>query len=66
MTRRSRPRHPAIAQVLDIIGEPELAWAFLSEPWPFAEETARPIDKLKAGDVEAVVSAAPSFGTAVT
>jgi excisionase family DNA binding protein len=57
---------PGIAQVLEIIGDPELAWAFLSQEWPFSGETARPIDKLKAGEVQETVEAAPSFGTAVT
>jgi len=57
---------PGVAQVVEIIGDPELAWAFLSEEWPFAHKVARPIDKLKAGEVEDVASAAPSFGTVVT
>jgi hypothetical protein len=52
--------------VVEIIDDPELAWAFLSQEWPFADRAARPIDKLKAGKVEDVVNAAPSFGTAVT
>jgi excisionase family DNA binding protein len=55
-----------IAPVIENIGDPELAWAFLSQEWPFADKAARPIDKLKAGEVEEVASAAPSFGTAVT
>lgn len=57
---------PGIAAVVEVIGDPELAWAFLSQDWPFADGTARPIDRLKAGKVEDVVAAAPSFGTAVT
>jgi len=57
---------PGIAEVVEIIGDRELTWAFLSQEWPFADETARPIDKLRASEVEEVVSAAPSFGTAVT
>ena len=57
---------PGLAQVVEAIGDPELAWAFLSQDWPFADEVRRPIDKLKAGDVAAVLDAAPSFGTAVT
>lgn len=57
---------PGIPELLRIIEDPELAWAFLSEVWPFAGEVARPIDKLKAGEVEEVVDAAPSFGTAFT
>ena len=57
---------PGIEQVLEIIDDPELAWAFLSEEWPFADKVARPIDRFKAGKVEEVVNAAPSFGTAFT
>ena len=57
---------PGIVQVLEIINDPELAWAFLSEEWPFADNAARPIDKLKVRDVEEVVNAAPSFGMAFT
>lgn len=57
---------PGIAQVVEIIGDSELAWAFLSQEWPFADKATRPIDMLKADKVEEVVTAAPSFGTAVT
>ncbi len=57
---------PGITQVLEIIDDPELAWVFLSEEWPFTDTTARPIDKLKTDDVEEVVNAAPSFGTTFT
>lgn len=57
---------PGIARVVEIVGDPELAWAFLSQEWPFADKVARPLDKLRAGKVEEVISAAPSFGTAVT
>ncbi len=55
---------PGITEILQIIEDPERAWVFLSEEWPFADQVARPIDKLKAGDVEEVVNAAPGFGTA--
>ena len=57
---------PGIEQLLEIISDPELTWAFLSEEWPFAKKVTRPIDKLKAGEVEDVVDAAPSFGMAIT
>lgn len=57
---------PGIKQLLEIIDDPELAWAFLSGEWPFENEVMRPADKLKAGEIEAVMHAAPSFGTAVT
>jgi excisionase family DNA binding protein len=55
-----------IEDVLKIIDNPELAWAFLSQTWPFADDVARPVDKLKAGQVGAVLAAAPSFGNSVT
>lgn len=57
---------PGIEQLLEIIDDPELGWAFLSEEWPFENEVIRPIDKLKTGQVEEVMDAAPSFGTAIT
>jgi excisionase family DNA binding protein len=57
---------PGISEVLAIIDDPELAWEFLSGKWPFAGKMARPIDKLKAGDIDDVSDAAPSFGTAFT
>ena len=53
---------PGLAQVLGIIEDPELAWVFLSQEWPFAEETTTPLEKLAAGRVEEVLAAAPSFG----
>lgn len=52
-----------VSEVLEIIEDPELAWAFLSQEWPFVDEVARPIDKLKAGEVGEVLDAAPGFGT---
>ena len=57
---------PGIGQLLAIIDDPELVWAFLSENWPFADTTARPIDKLRVGEVEDVLNAAPSFGLTFT
>ena len=57
---------PGLPEVLGIIDDPELAWEFLSQEWPFADDMARPIDKLKSGNVEHVIGAAPSFGTAFT
>lgn len=57
---------PGIAQLLEIIENPELVWEFLSNQWPFAADTARPIDKLKAGETQQVIDAANSFGTSFT
>ena len=51
-----------LADVVDAIGDPELAWAFLNQEWPFEEAVARPLDRLKDGGVNAVLSAAAGFG----
>ena len=53
---------PGMAGVVDIIGAPELAWAFLTQEWPFEDEAALPLELLKAGRTEEVISAAPGFG----
>ena len=57
---------PGLARVLDVIEDPELAWAFLTQDWPFADDTARPLDKLARDEVEDVVRAAPGFGMSFT
>ena len=57
---------PGIARVLAIIDDPELAWAFLTQDWPFADHAARPLDKLARNEVEEVVQAAPGFGMSFT
>lgn len=57
---------PAIAEVVEIIEHPELAWVFLSMKWPFTKGVARPIDKLKAGKAGEVLATAPGFGTDFT
>ena len=57
---------PGLAEVLDVIGDPELAWAFLTQDWPFADAVARPLDKLARGQIDEVVDAAPGFGTVFT
>lgn len=57
---------PGLDRLAETIDDGELAWAFLSEPWPFSDREARPIDLLKAGDVDTVLDAAPAFGTAMS
>lgn len=57
---------PGLPKVLDIIDDPELAWAFLTQDWPFADAVARPLDKLAGGQIDEVVEAAPGFGTTFT
>ncbi len=57
---------PGIAMVLDVIEDPELAWAFLTQEWPFADETACPLEKLTVGRIEEVMDAAPAFGATFT
>ena len=51
-----------LAEVLDAIGDPELAWAFLTQEWPFEDEVAMPLEMLKVGQTAAVIGAAPGFG----
>jgi len=59
---------PGIDRVLAVISEPAAAWDFLSEESPFidAQISKRPIDALKAGEIDAVVAAAHSFLEAFT
>ena len=55
-----------LAEVVDIVGEPELAWAFLSQEWPFDDGVARPIERLRSGGLDEVLSAAAGFGATFT
>ena len=55
-----------ISKAIDIIGDPELTWAFLTAEMPFADRTARPIDMLKDGRIEDVLGSAAGFGIATT
>ena len=47
---------------MNVVGEPELAWAFLSQEWPFGDGVARPTERLQSGGLEEVLSAAAGFG----
>ena len=51
-----------LADVSDVIGEPELAWAFLSQEWPFEDTVTAPLTLLKAGRIDDVLGAAAGFG----
>ncbi|MDE0038524.1 MAG: helix-turn-helix domain-containing protein [Gammaproteobacteria bacterium] len=55
-----------LAQVVNVVGEPELAWAFLSQEWPFDDGVARPIERLRSGGLDEVLSAAAGFGATFT
>jgi excisionase family DNA binding protein len=59
---------PGIERVLGVISEPAAAWDFLTEESPYIDPHAlrRPIDALRAGDLNAVVTAAHSFLDAFT
>ena len=57
---------PGLARVIGIIEDPELAWEFLTQEWPFPDRVACPLEELKAGRIEAVVNAAPGFGADFT
>ena len=52
-----------ISEVLDLIPTHNAAWMFLTAPFPFDEGERRPIDVLRAGDPDNVVSAARGWGT---
>ena len=57
---------PGLADVVGVIGDPELAWAFLSRDWPFEDAIAPPLELLVAGRVGDVLDAAPGFGSTFT
>ena len=57
---------PRLAEIVDIIGDAELAWDFLTEEWPFADDFTYPLEKLKAGQIEEVLATAPAFDTTFT
>ena len=59
---------PGIERVLKVISEPAAAWDFLTEESPYVNAGAlrRPIDALKAGEIDAVIAAAHSFLDAFT
>lgn len=54
---------PGLSELLDVIDDPELAWTFLTQEWPFEDETAVPLEKLKAGQVREAIDAAHGFGS---
>ena len=51
-----------LADVVEAIGDPELAWAFLSQEWPFGDTVTTPLALLKAGRTDDVLGAAAGFG----
>jgi hypothetical protein len=53
-----------ISELLKIIEDPAVAWAFLTEQSNFLDPPQRPIEALKAGQIEQVLAAAQSYGTA--
>lgn len=57
---------PGLTHVLELISEPRLAWAFLSQELPFFDTPQRPIDALKAGQIAAVIAAIPAYFEAFT
>ena len=57
---------PGLAEVVGVVGDPELTWAFLTLEWPFDETVERPLERLSAGRLDDVLSAAAAFGTSFT
>ena len=57
---------PGLGDVVEAIGDAELAWAFLSQEWPFEDGVGQPLDRLNDGRIEEVLSAAAGFGATFT
>lgn len=57
---------PGLKDVVDAVGDPELAWTFLTQEWAFEETVALPLDLLKDGRIDEVLDAAPGFGATFT
>ncbi len=57
---------PGLKDIVDVIEEPELAWAFLTQEWAFEETVERPLELLKKGRIDEVLAAAPGFGDTFT
>ena len=55
-----------LADVAALVGDPELAWVFLTQEWPFKDVVATPIELLNAGRLDEVLDAAPGFGATFT
>ena len=51
-----------LSEVVDSIGDPEFAWSFLTQEWPFDDMAATPLELLNAGRIQEVMDAAPGFG----
>lgn len=57
--RKPLPALAKIAAEMDL--PPELVWDFLSNPWRWAGPPERPLDKLRRGEIEDVLNAAPAY-----
>jgi excisionase family DNA binding protein len=57
---------PGIKRILQLIPDTRAAWRFLDELSPRFDAPQRPIDALKAGNVEEVITAARASGEAFT
>ena len=55
-----------LADVVEVIDDPELAWSFLTQEWPFEDAVAKPLELLKSGRIGEVLRAAPGFGDTFT
>ena len=55
-----------LADVVEVIEDPELAWSFLTQEWPFEDTVAKPLELLKSGRIGEVLRAAPGFGDTFT
>ena len=52
---------PGLGDIIDIVGNAELAWGFLTQEWEFEDGAAPPLDLLKTGHTDEVIRAASEF-----
>ena len=55
-----------LADVVEVVGDAELAWAFLTQDWPFEDGAGPPFKRLTTGRLDEVLFAAPGFGATFT
>ena len=53
---------PGLGDIIDIVGNAEQPWGFLTREWEFDDGAAPPLDLLKTGRSDEVIDAAAKFG----
>ena len=55
-----------LQDVVDAVGDAELAWSFLTQEWPFKDKVVQPLKLMDQGRYDEVVFAAKGFGATFT